>query len=194
MKHGRQKILTKLPLTRTRNKFPEGFSQRDIFQRHHQIHQKVESEQEAQTPGGKGRNYQRDQRYYPIYGREMKTERSYTYSFSLTGNGKSAQLLGGFKPLRIHKVSGQESPLFQIPSSFQDKERIKRKEKYLFHLEAERVRPNDPKIAGTSEVSTQEQEIFVITFCRTSSPTIRKDISTQHEHNILTPDSTRSSS
>ncbi|MBW0579770.1 hypothetical protein O181_119485 [Austropuccinia psidii MF-1] len=59
MEHPRNEIQTRIPLARTRRKLPENFCQRDILLTTHGNHKKVKSRQEAQNPGGKGRQDQR---------------------------------------------------------------------------------------------------------------------------------------
>ncbi|MBW0474739.1 hypothetical protein O181_014454 [Austropuccinia psidii MF-1] len=112
------------------------------------------------VPMKHGRKYQLESSYYPIYGREIEPGIAYYYSFRRTRNGKSTQLLSGFTLLRMQQISGQESPFFQIPGSFQEKEMIERKEQGFFKPEAEIVRPNDTEIAVLIDISTHKQEIF----------------------------------
>ncbi|MBW0494353.1 hypothetical protein O181_034068, partial [Austropuccinia psidii MF-1] len=98
------------------------------------------------------------------------------------------QLSSGFTPCRNQNISGQESPFFTIPGSFQEKTRIQGKKQDLFQPKAERVRPNDPEAVGLGERSTQEPEIVVHTF-RISSPINRNITPTQIEHNVVTLES-----
>ncbi|MBW0477390.1 hypothetical protein O181_017105 [Austropuccinia psidii MF-1] len=101
---------------------------------------------------------------------------------------RPTQLSSGFNPLRNQEISGQESPLFTIPGSFQEKTRIQGQKQDCFQPKAERVRPNDPEAVGIVERSTQEPEIVVIT-SRISSPTNRNLTPTKNEHNVVTPES-----
>ncbi|MBW0482302.1 hypothetical protein O181_022017 [Austropuccinia psidii MF-1] len=54
MEHGQQEVQPRITLGRTWRKFPEDMSQRDILQRPCGNHQRMESHQEVQTPGGEG--------------------------------------------------------------------------------------------------------------------------------------------
>ncbi|MBW0504663.1 hypothetical protein O181_044378 [Austropuccinia psidii MF-1] len=81
----------------------------------------------------------------------------------------------------------QESPLFTIPGSFQEKIRIQEQKQDLFQPQAEGVRPNDPETVGLGERSTQELEIVVNTF-RISIPNSRNITPTQNEHSFVTPE------
>ncbi|MBW0467465.1 hypothetical protein O181_007180 [Austropuccinia psidii MF-1] len=98
------------------------------------------------------------------------------------------ELSSEFKPFRHQQISGQESPFFTIPGSFQEKTRIPGKKQYFFQPKAERVRPNDPEAVGLGEKSKKEPEIVVNT-SRISRPTNRNITPTQNEHNVVTPES-----
>ncbi|MBW0493296.1 hypothetical protein O181_033011 [Austropuccinia psidii MF-1] len=52
MEHGKQEVQTRITLGRTLRKLPEDMSQRDILQIPCGNHQRMESHQEVQTPGG----------------------------------------------------------------------------------------------------------------------------------------------
>ncbi|MBW0577216.1 hypothetical protein O181_116931 [Austropuccinia psidii MF-1] len=54
MEHGQQEVQPGISLGRTWSKFPEDLSQRDGLQRPYGNHQKLESYQAVQAPGGKG--------------------------------------------------------------------------------------------------------------------------------------------
>ncbi|MBW0575143.1 hypothetical protein O181_114858 [Austropuccinia psidii MF-1] len=54
MEHGQQEVQPGISLGRTWSKLPEDLSQRDRLQRPYGNHQRLESYQEVQTPGGKG--------------------------------------------------------------------------------------------------------------------------------------------
>ncbi|MBW0508472.1 hypothetical protein O181_048187 [Austropuccinia psidii MF-1] len=54
MEHGQQEVQPSNPLGRTWSKFPEDLSQRDRLQGPYGNHQRLESYQAVQTPGGKG--------------------------------------------------------------------------------------------------------------------------------------------
>ncbi|MBW0530929.1 hypothetical protein O181_070644 [Austropuccinia psidii MF-1] len=55
MEHGKQEVQPSIPLGRTWSKLPEDMSQRDRLQRHYGNHQRLESHQAVQTPGGEGK-------------------------------------------------------------------------------------------------------------------------------------------
>ncbi|MBW0585692.1 hypothetical protein O181_125407 [Austropuccinia psidii MF-1] len=96
------------------------------------------------------------------------------------------QLSSGFTPFRNQQISGQESPFFTIPGSFQEKTRQQGQKQDLLQPEEERVRPHDPEAVGFGERSAQEQEVVVNKF-RISSPINRNITPTQIEHNVVTP-------
>ncbi|MBW0466493.1 hypothetical protein O181_006208 [Austropuccinia psidii MF-1] len=96
--------------------------------------------------------------HYPSYRRTAEPDRAYSYYFGLTGS-RTNQLSSGFTPFRLQQISGQESPFFTIPGSFQEKERIQGKKQDLFQPKAERVRPNDSEAVGLAERTTQEPEM-----------------------------------
>ncbi|MBW0522221.1 hypothetical protein O181_061936 [Austropuccinia psidii MF-1] len=114
-------------------------------------------------------------------------DRAYSDSFMIT-RSRPNQLSSGFTPFRNQQISGQESPCFTIPGSFQEKTRTQGQKQDLFQSKAERVRPNDPEAVGLGERSTQEPEIVVNT-SRISSPINRNITLTQIEHNVVTPES-----
>ncbi|MBW0551503.1 hypothetical protein O181_091218 [Austropuccinia psidii MF-1] len=145
-------------------------------------------QQEAvQTPGGEVKQDKGESSHYQSYRRTADPDRAYSDSFRLTGS-RPNQLSSGFTPFRNHQISGQESPLFTIPGSFQEKKRIQGQEQNLFQPKAERVRPNDAEAVGLGERSTQGTEIALNT-SRISS-TINRNINpTQIEPNVVTPGS-----
>ncbi|MBW0466901.1 hypothetical protein O181_006616 [Austropuccinia psidii MF-1] len=124
--------------------------------------------------------------HYPSYRRTTEPERSQSDSFRLTRR-RPTQLTSGFTPFRHQPISGQESPLFIIPGSFQEKTRIQREKQDLFQPQEERIRPNDPEAVGLGERSTQEPEI-VLNSSRISSPTDKNITPTHNEHNVVTPE------
>ncbi|MBW0506681.1 hypothetical protein O181_046396 [Austropuccinia psidii MF-1] len=94
----------------------------------------------------------------------------------------------GFTPFRNQQISGQESLLFTIPGSFQEKTRIQGQKQDHLQPEEERVGPNDPETVGFAERSAQEPEV-VVDNSRIISP-INKNINpTQIEHVVVTPES-----
>ncbi|MBW0544704.1 hypothetical protein O181_084419, partial [Austropuccinia psidii MF-1] len=98
------------------------------------------------------------------------------------------QLSSGFTPFRNQKISGQESPFFTNPGSFQEKTRIQGQKQDHLWPEEERVRPNDPEAVGFGERSAQEPEV-VVNNSRISSPINRNITPTDIEHNFVTPES-----
>ncbi|MBW0469645.1 hypothetical protein O181_009360 [Austropuccinia psidii MF-1] len=185
MEHGQQEVKPSLTLGRTWSKLPEDISQRDILQRPYGYHQRMESHQEVQTPVGEGNQDKGESSHYPSYRRTAEPERAYSDSFRLT-KSRPTQCSSGFTPFRHQQISGQESPFFTIPGSFQEKTRIKGKKKDIFQPKAERVRPNDPEAVGLGERSTQVTEIAVNT-SRISIPNNRNITPTQNEHSVVTP-------
>ncbi|MBW0491412.1 hypothetical protein O181_031127 [Austropuccinia psidii MF-1] len=160
MEHGQQEVQPGIPLGRTWSMLPEDVSQRDRLQRPYGNHQRLESHQAVQTPGD---------------------------SFTLR-RSRPNQLSSGFKPLRNKQISGQDSPFFTIPGSFQEETRIQGPKQDHLQPKEERVRPNYPEAVGFGERSTQEPEV-VVHNSRISSP-INKDITpTQIEHKVVTPES-----
>ncbi|MBW0554049.1 hypothetical protein O181_093764 [Austropuccinia psidii MF-1] len=157
MEHGQQEVQPGIPLGRAWSKFPEYFSQIDRLQ----------------IPYG---NHQR---------RTADPDRAYSDSSRLT-RSRPNQLSSGFTPFRHQQISGQESPFFTIPGSFQEKTRIKGQKQDHLQPEQRRVRPNDPEAVGFGERSAQEPEL-VINNSRISSPNNRNITPTQIEHNVVTP-------
>ncbi|MBW0531498.1 hypothetical protein O181_071213 [Austropuccinia psidii MF-1] len=98
------------------------------------------------------------------------------------------QLSSDFTLFRNQQISGQESPIFTIPGSFQEKTRIQGQKQDHLQPEEERVRPNDPEAVGFGERSSQEPEVAVNSF-RISSPINRNITPTQIDHNVVTPES-----
>ncbi|MBW0470746.1 hypothetical protein O181_010461 [Austropuccinia psidii MF-1] len=132
---------------------------------------KLAPHQAVQTPGGEGNQDKGESSHYPSYRITAEPDSLYSDSFRLT-RSRPNQLSSGLTPLRHQQISGQESPLFTIPGSFEEKTRIQGQKQDLFQPKAERVRPNDPEAVGLGERSTKEPEIVVNT-SRISSPTNR---------------------
>ncbi|MBW0510769.1 hypothetical protein O181_050484 [Austropuccinia psidii MF-1] len=187
MEHGKQEVQPGIPLGRTWSKFPEDFSQRDRVKRLYDNHQRLESHQELQTPGGEGKQDKGESCHYPSYRSTANPDRVHSDSFRLTRR-RPNQLSSGFTPFRNQHISGQESPFFTIPGSFQEKTRIQGKKQDLFSPKAERVRPNDPDTVGLGEGSKQKPEV-VVNSSRISSPINRNITPTQIEHNAVPPES-----
>ncbi|MBW0522141.1 hypothetical protein O181_061856 [Austropuccinia psidii MF-1] len=153
-------------------------SQRDILQRPYGNHQRMEFHQAVQTPGGEGNQEKGESSQYPRSTGKAGPDGAYSDSFMLTRR-RPTQLFSGFTPFRHQQISGQESPLFTIPGSFQEKTRIQGKKQNIFQPKAESVRPNDPEDIGNAERSTIEPEIVVIT-SRISSPNNKNITPTQN--------------
>ncbi|MBW0516813.1 hypothetical protein O181_056528 [Austropuccinia psidii MF-1] len=123
----------------------------------------------------------------PTRQRTADPDKAYSYSFRLT-RSRPNQLSSGFTPFRNQQISGQQSPLFTIPQSFQEKTRIQGQKQDHLQPEEERVRPYDPEAVGFGERNTQEPEV-VVKNSRISSPLNRNITHTQIEHNVVTPES-----
>ncbi|MBW0488667.1 hypothetical protein O181_028382 [Austropuccinia psidii MF-1] len=147
MEHGQQEVQPSITLARTWSNFPEDMSQRDRTQGPSANQQRLEFQQEVQTPGGEENQDKGESSHHPRYSRTADPDRAYSDSFRLT-RSRPNQLSSGFKPFRDQHISGQESPLFTIPGIFQEKTRIKGQKKHLFQPKVERVRPKDPEAVG----------------------------------------------
>ncbi|MBW0476495.1 hypothetical protein O181_016210 [Austropuccinia psidii MF-1] len=187
MEHVKQEVQPGISLGRTWSKFPEYLSQRDRLQGPYGNHQRLESNQEIQTPGGKNTEDKGQSSHYPSYRRTASPHRAYSDSFKLTSS-RPNQLSSGFTPSRNQQINGQESPLFTIPGSFQEKTRKQGQEQNLLQPEEEKVRPYDPEAGGLGKSSTQEPEV-VVNHSRISSPINRNTTPTQIEHDVITPES-----
>ncbi|MBW0557587.1 hypothetical protein O181_097302 [Austropuccinia psidii MF-1] len=148
MEHGQQEVHPSNSLGRTWRKFPEDLSQRDRLQGPYGNHQRLESYQAVQTPGGKGNQDKGESSHYPSYRRKNDPDRAYTDSFRLT-RSRPNQLCSGFTPFRNQQISGQELPLFTITGSFQEKTRTQGKKPDLFH---QRLRESDSMIQKLLEL------------------------------------------
>ncbi|MBW0532912.1 hypothetical protein O181_072627 [Austropuccinia psidii MF-1] len=186
MENGQQEIQPGIPLGRAWSKFPEDMSQRDRLQTPYGNHQRLESHKEVQTPAGDGKQDKGESRYYPGYRRTADPDRAYSDSFRLT-RSRPNQFSSGLTPFRNQLISGQASPFFTIPGSFQEKTRIQGKKQDHLQPEEERVRPNDPKAVGFGERSAQEPEVVVNNF-GISSPINRNITATEIDHNVVTPE------
>ncbi|MBW0532780.1 hypothetical protein O181_072495, partial [Austropuccinia psidii MF-1] len=123
----------------------------------------------------------------PTRQRTTDPDRAYSDSFRLA-RSRPNKLSSGFTPFRNQHISGQESPLFTIPGSFQEKTRIQGQKQHHLQPKEGRVRHNYPEALGFGERSTQEPDI-VSHNSRISSPINRNINPTQIEHNFLTPES-----
>ncbi|MBW0469003.1 hypothetical protein O181_008718 [Austropuccinia psidii MF-1] len=120
IEHGQQEVQTSIPLGRTLSKFPEDMSQRHTLQRSYDHHKRMAFHQAVQSPGGAGNLDKGKSSHYPSYRRTAEPDRAYSDSFKLT-RSRPTQLSCSFTPFRHQQISGQESPFFTIPGSFQDK-------------------------------------------------------------------------
>ncbi|MBW0499783.1 hypothetical protein O181_039498 [Austropuccinia psidii MF-1] len=64
---GQQEVQPGIPLGRTWSKLPQELSRRDRLQRPYGNHQRLESHQAVQTPGGEGKQDKGESSHYPIY-------------------------------------------------------------------------------------------------------------------------------
>ncbi|MBW0469331.1 hypothetical protein O181_009046 [Austropuccinia psidii MF-1] len=144
VKNGTHKVQPGFTLSITRGKLPEDISQRVVFQRAYGNYPRLESQHTIQTLRREGSQNQGESSQNPGYRGSMEPERAYSDFFRITRR-RPTRLSSGFKPPRIQKSRGQESPFFTIPASFQDKTRIKGKEKNYFQQEEERIRTIDPE-------------------------------------------------
>ncbi|MBW0486066.1 hypothetical protein O181_025781 [Austropuccinia psidii MF-1] len=186
MEHKQQQVKPGIPLGRTWSKLPEYLSKRDRLQRPYGNHQRLESHQEVQNPGGEGKKDKGESSHYPSYRRTDDPDRAYSDSFRIT-RSRPNQLSGGFTPFINQQISGQESPFFTIPGSFQEKTRIQGQKQDHLQPEEGRLGPNDPEAVGFGERSAQEPELGVNN-SKISSPMNRNITPTQIEHNVVTPD------
>ncbi|MBW0535307.1 hypothetical protein O181_075022 [Austropuccinia psidii MF-1] len=90
----------------------------------------MESYQAVQTSGGKGTEDKGESSHYPSYRRTVNPDGTYSDSLRLTRR-RPNQLSFGFTPFRNPQISGQESPFFTIPGSFQEKKRKQGQEQSL---------------------------------------------------------------
>ncbi|MBW0505078.1 hypothetical protein O181_044793 [Austropuccinia psidii MF-1] len=175
MEHGQQEVQPGIPLGRTWSKLQEDISQRDILHRSHGNHQRMESQQEFQTPGCEGNQEKGESSHYPSYRRTADPDRAYLDSFRLTRR-RPNQLASGF------------TLFFTIPGCFQEKTRVQWQKQDQLQPEEERVRPNGPETVIFGEGSAQEPEIAVNN-SRISSPINQNITPTRIEHNVVTPES-----
>ncbi|MBW0587347.1 hypothetical protein O181_127062 [Austropuccinia psidii MF-1] len=123
----------------------------------------------------------------------MQQEITFSDPFRLMKTGNPTRFPSGLTSLRHKQISDQESPYFPIQDRIQERKRIIGQEQDFFQPEAERVRSYDPETVGPVARSTKKQQTVVNTSNAASSPMIRNDISTQMKHNLVIPESTKSS-
>ncbi|MBW0495452.1 hypothetical protein O181_035167 [Austropuccinia psidii MF-1] len=143
MDHGHKEVQPGISLSRACRKLPEDLSQRDRLQIPYYNHQRLESHQVVQTPGGEEKQDKGESSHYPSYRRTADPDRAHSYSFRLTRR-RPNHLSSVFTPFRNQQISGKESPFFTIPGCFQEKTRIQGQRQGLFSPKSERFRPNYP--------------------------------------------------
>ncbi|MBW0501597.1 hypothetical protein O181_041312 [Austropuccinia psidii MF-1] len=136
MEHGHQEVQPGISLGRTWRKLPEDLSQRDRLQRPYNNHQRLESHQEVQTPGGEGKQDKGKSSHYPSHRRTTDPDRAHSDSFRLTRSSTN-QLSSGFPPFINQQISGQESQFFTLPGSLQEKTSTQGQTQDLFCPKAE---------------------------------------------------------
>ncbi|MBW0517557.1 hypothetical protein O181_057272 [Austropuccinia psidii MF-1] len=159
--HGKQEVQPGISLGRTWSKLPEDLPQIDRLQRPYDNHQRLESQQAFQTPGGEGKQDKGESSHYPSYRGTTNPDRAYSDSFKLTRTR---------------------------PNQLSREDKDTREKKYLFSPKAERFRPNDPETVGICERSAQQPEVVVNRFS-ISSPLNRNITPTQIEQNAVSPES-----
>ncbi|MBW0495831.1 hypothetical protein O181_035546 [Austropuccinia psidii MF-1] len=187
MEHGQQEVQPSISLGITWSNLQEDLSQRDRLQGPCGNHQRLESYQEVHTPGGKGNQDKGESSHYPSYRRTADPDRAYSDSFRRTRR-RPNQLSSGFEPFRNQQISGQESPFFTIPGSFQEKTSKQGKKQDLLQPEEERFRPHDPEAVRFGEISAQERDV-VVNNSRISSPIDTNITPTQIGNKVVTLES-----
>ncbi|MBW0556600.1 hypothetical protein O181_096315 [Austropuccinia psidii MF-1] len=162
------------------------FSMEHGQKRAYDNHQRLESHQSVQTPGGEGKKDKEESSHSTSYRRTTDPDRAYSDSFRLAGS-RPNQISSDFTPFRNQQISGQKSQLFTIPGTFQEKTRIQGQKQDHVQPKEERVRLNDPEGVEFGEKSKQEPEV-VVKSSRIRSPIDRNITPTQIEHNVVTPE------
>ncbi|MBW0492387.1 hypothetical protein O181_032102 [Austropuccinia psidii MF-1] len=109
MENGQQELQPIIKMGRTCKRFSENISHRDTLQRSYGNHQKMESQQEVQTPGGEGNQEKGKSSHYPSHRRRTEPETAYSYSFILT-RIKPTRLPSSLTPFRQKQLNDQNSP------------------------------------------------------------------------------------
>ncbi|MBW0488203.1 hypothetical protein O181_027918 [Austropuccinia psidii MF-1] len=117
-------------------------SQRDQIHRSDCDLKSLESHQAVQTSGGEGNQDKGESSHYSSYKRTDDPDREYSDCCRLK-RSRPNQLSSGFKLFKNQQMSGQDSPFFTIPRSFQGETRIQGQQQDLLQPKEERVRPND---------------------------------------------------
>ncbi|MBW0572105.1 hypothetical protein O181_111820 [Austropuccinia psidii MF-1] len=76
MENGQQEVQPSIPLGRPWRKFQEDMSKRDRLKRPYGNHQRLESHQEVQTPGGEGNQNKGESSHYQSYRRTADPDRA----------------------------------------------------------------------------------------------------------------------
>ncbi|MBW0505408.1 hypothetical protein O181_045123, partial [Austropuccinia psidii MF-1] len=122
--------------------------------------------------------------------REIISTLSFTFQFNSNLNPEDWQDMD--QVLQLHQllkdVSGQQSPFFTIPGSFQKNTRIQGQKQNHLQPNKERVRTNHPEAVRFDERSSKEPEV-VLHKSRIGSPINKNITPTQIEHNDVTPES-----
>ncbi|MBW0525510.1 hypothetical protein O181_065225 [Austropuccinia psidii MF-1] len=163
MENGQEEVQAGIPLGRTWRKFPEDLSQRNRLQRPYSNHQRLESHQALQTPGGEGKQDKGESSHYPSYRRQL----------TQTGNTQIPSVSQGAGQISSPVAHTTQNPTDQWP-------RVT-----ILHNPR---KPNDPAAVGFGERSAQEPEV-VVHNSRISSPINRNITPTQIEHNVVAPES-----
>ncbi|MBW0480411.1 hypothetical protein O181_020126 [Austropuccinia psidii MF-1] len=191
MENGQQEVQPRSTLGKSWSKLLEDMSQRVNLKRSYGSHQRMEYQQELQTPGGEDNQDKGISSHYPSHRRVSEPDRAYSDFFRHT-RSQPTRIPSSFTPFRKQQISDQESPFFTMPRCFQVKTRIQRGKLDSFQPQAEIFRPNDPESYGLGERSTQETEIAVNP-STISSPINRNITPNQNEHNVVTPESSLNS-
>ncbi|MBW0566365.1 hypothetical protein O181_106080 [Austropuccinia psidii MF-1] len=117
----------------------------------------MERQHAVQTPGGEGNQDKGKSSHYPGYRQTIEPDRAYSDSFRFT-RSRPTKFSSGFTTFRRQQKNGQESPLFTIQASFQEKTKIQREIQDLFQPQAEIVRTNHPEAVGLGERGKQSQK------------------------------------
>ncbi|MBW0536012.1 hypothetical protein O181_075727 [Austropuccinia psidii MF-1] len=162
IEHGQQEAQPGIPLGKTWRKFPEDLSQRDRLQRPYVNHQRLESHQEVQTPGGEGKQDKGESNHYPSYRKTTDPDREYSDSFKIT-RSRPKQLYSGFTPFGNQQIRAKSH------HSSQSQEVSRKRQGYM----------GKKKLPSTKGRESQ----------RISIPTDRNITPTKIEHNVVTPES-----
>ncbi|MBW0591432.1 hypothetical protein O181_131147 [Austropuccinia psidii MF-1] len=138
MNHGKQDVEPSIPLGRTWRKFPEDMSQRYTLQESHGSHQRMESQEAVQTPGGGHSQYKGKQTQNPSYRRTIEPDRAYSGSLQLT-RSRTTKISSCFTPFKHQEMSGQEAQFFTITGSFQEEKMMQGEKQDLFQPQTEGV-------------------------------------------------------